>query len=123
MDGGPVYFDWGTHLLAPQKTGLVCWDAVWYARLNDDPWFRSKLSARWNELLPVFRQQTQFIDDLKAKLTKSAALNFAMWNPAEDASQNGGKIINGDENMTFSDAVDRLRKIYTERMDVISSKL
>jgi hypothetical protein len=46
-----------------------------------------------------------------------------MWNPAEDASQNGVKIINGDENMTFSDAVDRLRKIYTERMDVISSKL
>jgi hypothetical protein len=73
--------------------------------------------------LPLFRQQTQFIDDLKLKLTKSAALNFAMWNPAEDASQNGGRIINGDENMSFSDAVDRLRKIYTERLDVISSHL
>ena len=124
---GPVWdFDWGglSYSTSPQaKTGLVCWDAVWYARLNDDPWFRSKLSARWNELLPLFRQQTQFIDDLKLKLTKSAALNFAMWNPAEDASQNGGRIINGDENMSFSDAVDRLRKIYTERLDVISSHL
>lgn len=124
---GPVWdFDWGglSYFTSPQaKNGLVCWDAVWYARLNDDPWFCEKLKARWNELLPLLKQQTAFIDGLKSKLTKSAELNFAMWNPADDASQNGGNIINGDENLPFSLAVDRLRSNYNEHLNVISSKL
>jgi hypothetical protein len=46
-----------------------------------------------------------------------------MWDPAQDASQNGGRIINGDENMTYNDAVARLRKIYQERLVVIGQKL
>jgi hypothetical protein len=46
-----------------------------------------------------------------------------MWNPAEDASQNGGYIINGDENMTFHNAVSRLKSIYQDRLKVIPSKL
>ena len=46
-----------------------------------------------------------------------------MWNPAEDASMNGGQIINGDENMTFHDAVARLKTIYKERLKVIPANL
>ena len=46
-----------------------------------------------------------------------------MWNPADDASQNGGWIINGDENMTFHNAVARLRNNYNERLEVISRNL
>ena len=51
-----------------------------------------------------------------------------MWNPAEDASQNGGYIINGDEingdeDMTFHDAVARLKSIYQERLQVIPKNL
>ena len=56
-------------------------------------------------------------------LAASATLNFRMWNPAEDASQNGGYIINGDENMTFHDAVARLKAIYKERLKVIPKNL
>ncbi len=43
--------------------------------------------------------------------TTSAELNFKMWDPAEDASQNGGVIVNGDERMTYNAAVERLKKI------------
>ena len=46
-----------------------------------------------------------------------------MWNPAEDASQNGGNIINGDERMSFHDAVARLKSIYKDRLQVIPTKL
>lgn len=56
-------------------------------------------------------------------LQASAELNFRMWNPAEDASQNGGMIINGDEKLTFNAAVARIRKIYEERLDIISKNL
>ena len=51
------------------------------------------------------------MDECERLLTESAKLNFAMWNPAEDASQNGGNIINGDERMSFHDAVARLKSI------------
>ena len=46
-----------------------------------------------------------------------------MWNPAEDAWTNGGHIINGDENMTFHNAIARLKDNYKKRLDVISKKL
>ena len=60
---------------------------------------------------------------MEKTLEKSASLNFAMWNPAEDASQNGGSIINGDENLTFSEAVARLKSIYIERLETIRTSL
>jgi hypothetical protein len=36
---------------------------------------------------------------------------------------NDGRIINGDENMSFEDAVTRLKDIYEERLQVILSSL
>ena len=63
------------------------------------------------------------MDECERLLTESAKLNFAMWNPAEDASQNGGNIINGDERMSFHDAVARLKSIYKDRLQVIPTKL
>ena len=36
---------------------------------------------------------------------------------------NGGRIINGDENMSFHDAVARIRSIYEERLTVIENNL
>ena len=46
-----------------------------------------------------------------------------MWNPAEDASMNGGQIINGDEYMSFHNAVQRIGSIYEDRLRVIAEKL
>jgi hypothetical protein len=60
---------------------------------------------------------------MEKTLEKSSILNFSMWNPAEDASQNGGSIINGDENMTFGEAVKLLKNNYSERLEVIKKNL
>ena len=46
-----------------------------------------------------------------------------MWNPADDASMNGGHIINGDENMSFEEAVQLLKENYQIRLDVMSAVL
>ena len=81
------------------------------------------MKARFQELLPQLQTIPAYMDECEKLLTESARLNFAMWNPADDRSQNGGKIINGDENMTFQDAVARLKSIYQERLKVIPSKL
>ena len=124
---GPCWdFDWGvlSYSTSPQaRTGLVNGNAIWYGRLRQDPAFEAKLKARFNELLPKLQTIPDYMDECERLLTESAKLNFAMWNPAEDASQNGGWIINGDENMTFHDAVARLKSIYKERLQVIPTKL
>lgn len=124
---GPCWdFDWGilSYRTSPHaKTGLVNGNAIWYARLFQDPAFKAKVKARFEELLPQLETIPSYIDEMEKTLEQSAALNFAMWNPAEDASMNGGSIINGDENMTFHEAVARIRSIYQERLEVISRSL
>ena len=124
---GPCWdFDWGvlSYNTSPQaRTGLVNGSAIWYGRLRQDPAFEARLKARFNELLPKLETIPDYMDECEKLLTESAKLNFAMWNPAEDASQNGGNIINGDERMSFHDAVARLKANYKERLQVIPGKL
>ena len=124
---GPCWdFDWGvlSYNTSPHaRTGLVNGNAIWYERLRQDPAFEAKLKARFNELLPQLQTIPAYMDECEKLLTESARLNFAMWNPAEDASQNGGYIINGDENMSFHEAIARLKSNYQDRLRVIPSKL
>jgi hypothetical protein len=124
---GPCWdFDWGvlSYSTSPQaRNGLINRDACWYSRLFSDPSFRARMKARYEELLPQLQTIPDYIDTLEKQLGKSAELNFQLWNPAQDASQNGGRIINGDENLSYTDAVARLRAIYQERLTVIQNNL
>ena len=124
---GPCWdFDWGvlSYATSPQaRTGLVNGKAIWYGRLFQDPAFKARVKARFEELLPQLETIPDYIDACEEMLEASARLNFAMWNPAEDASQNGGWIINGDERMSFTSAVARLKSIYRDRLRVIPENL
>ena len=124
---GPCWdFDWGvlSYNTSPQgKTGLINGKAIWYARLFEDPVFKDKVKARFQELLPQLETIPAYMDALQERLSVSAKYNFRMWNPAEDASMNGGFIINGDENLSFEEAVKRLKDNYKIRLDVISGAL
>ena len=124
---GPCWdFDWGvlSYSTSPQgKTGLINGEAIWYARLFQDPVFKEKVRSRFEELLPQLETIPAYMDALQAQLSESAKYNFRLWNPAEDASMNGGYIINGDENMSFEEAVKLLKDNYAIRLSVISEKL
>ena len=124
---GPCWdFDWGvlSYNTSPvARTWFVNRGAIWYARLFEDPAFCKKVRDRFQELLPELQKIPAYIDECEKLLAASAELNFAMWDPSQDKWQNGGKIINGDENMTFADAVARLRNIYEERLEVIGANL
>ena len=118
---GPCWdFDWGvlSYNTSPHaRTGLVNGNAIWYARLRQDPAFETKLKARFDELLPKLETIPAYMDECEKLLTESARLNFALWNPAQDG------MINGDENMSFHNAVARLKSIYQERLQVIPKNL
>ena len=124
---GPCWdFDWGvlSYNTSPQgKNGLINGEAIWYARLFEDPVFKEKVRKRFMELLPQLETIPSYMDALQERLSESAKYNFRLWDPAEDASMNGGFIINGDENLSFEDAVKRLKDNYKIRLDVISGAL
>ena len=123
---GPCWdFDWGilSFYTSAGETSLVNGKAIWYERLFQDPAFAEKVKARFNELLPQLETIPAYMDQCEALLTESAKLNFKLWNPADDKSQNGGKIINGDENLSFHDAVQRLKRNYEKHLRVMQEKL
>ena len=102
------------------------WDGSrksYYQYLFEDPVFAARVRDRFNELLPQLQTIPDYIDELEQLLDRSAQENFKLWNPAEDAWMNGGRIINGDENMSYHEAVARLRSIYQERLTVIGDNL
>ena len=124
---GPCWdFDWGvlSYRSSPQgKTGLINRKAIWYARLFEDPVFAEKVKNRFQELLPQLQSIPDYMDALQKQLSESAKYNFRMWNPADDASMNGGSIINGDENMSFDEAVKLLKENYNIRLSIMSQQL
>ena len=123
---GPCWdFDWGvlSFYTSPGEYDLVNGNAIWYARLFQDPAFRERVRARFRELLPQLETIPDYMDECERLLTESATLNFKMWNPADDRSQNGGNIINGDENLSFHNAVERLKSNYLKHLKVIEERL
>ena len=126
LTAGPCWdFDWGvlSFYTCNGANALVNGHAIWYDRLFQDPDFKAKVKARFLELKPQLQEIPNYMEDCRTLLSESAKLNFAMWNPADDKSQNGGNIINGDENLTFDAAVDRLKKNFNTHLKVIESKL
>ena len=127
LTAGPCWdFDWGvlSYKTSPAaRSGLINAEAIWYSRLLADPAFRAALKARFAELLPALETVPDFMEQTQKELEKSAALNFEMWNPADDARLNGNSIINGDENISFGEACVRLRTIFEERLSVIQKSL
>ena len=123
---GPCWdFDWGilSFHTSPGEYDLVNAKAFWYERLFRDPAFKEKVKARFQELLPRLQTIPAYMDECEALLTESARLNFQLWNPADDRSQNGGNIINGDENLSFHNAVKRLKDNYNTHLKVMARKL
>ena len=124
--GPPWDFDWGvlSYNTSPRaQTGLVNGSAIWYSRLFKDPAFKKKVQDRFQELLPDLEKVPEYMVLTEEMLEASAELNFAMWNPADDKSANGGRIINGDENLTYSAACARLRSNFRDRLTVIPAAL
>lgn len=110
LKAGPVWdFDWGTFM--PGENGLLNKNAIWYGRLFKDPVFVAGVKQRWTVLKPKFESILQFIDIQSAMIKKSAEVNSRMW----PIRQN----VNGDEAMSFDDAVKRLRQAYANRLQQV----
>lgn len=116
---GPVWdFDWGTfsyNASPAAQWGLFIQWAWWYDRLFQDDGFRATAAERWRVLKPKFMTALNYIDEQEAYIAVSAKRNFAMWSMTTDT--------NGDERLSFSQAVGRMRTILEERIEIIDREI
>lgn len=116
---GPVWdFDWGTfsyNASPAAQWGLFMTHAWWYDRLFEDDAFRALAAERWQLLKPKFMEVFDLIEQEREYIERSWGANFDMWSI--------DTTINGDETLTFDEAIDRMVDITRERMEIIDREL
>ena len=73
------------------------------------------MKDRWTTLKPNLKNISTFIEEEKNKLLKSADLNIQLW-PISSR-------VNGDETMSFEDAVERMKNAYETRLEIIENAI
>ena len=122
---GPVWdFDWGTFM---PHTKFVCYNRtdglkpIYYDRLMQDAQFKARVKERWNALETGFREIPAYIESEAARIKGSESMNHAMW-PC-DTKNVIGYIVNYDEDMTFDQAVARMKSAYEDKLNWMDSQI
>ena len=107
---GPVW-DFDYHGFVPtlshQWAGAT--RTVYYPALYKDEKFRNRMVELWNSRKDELLKLTDYIDGMADRIRLSEEYNHALW--PIPSSQNE----NGDEQMTFQQAVDRIKEGFTEK--------
>ena len=125
MYAGPVWdFDFGTFSLAEEVPRLRIKSALYYFQLFPQPEFRNRLKARWKILKPRFESLVDYIDEQADWIRNSEKVNHEMWpcypNPMADPDMDN--MVNMDEQMTFQEAVDRMKRALLYRVDILDEQ-
>ncbi|MBR5256674.1 MAG: CotH kinase family protein [Bacteroidales bacterium] len=111
---GPVWdFDWYTFI--PDETGLGIDHSLYFEELMKDPAFRECLKERWEALRPGFATIGEYIDSQAARIRTSAETDKELW-PC-------WSMVNGDEALSFDDAVCRLKLAIEQRIDMLDQEM
>lgn len=96
---------------------------MWYPLLFKDATFRSKVQERWNSIYPVLLQVLDEIDRLAEQNRVSDRFNSAMWPTTRDLKNTVGAAFNGDEEMSFDEAIQSMKKAYADRLEWMNSQI
>ena len=103
---GPAWdFDWGTFR---PGTGFTVKHALYYPRLFQNANFVSRVKERWALLKPEFDKISAFIESEAKNITPSEKMNHILWPITQ--------TVNGDELMTFEEAVLRMKSSYEQKL-------
>ena len=107
MIAGPVWdFDWFTY--QPDTSGFGIPNSIYFKQLFKDAAVKARLKERWTELKPKFLEVDTYIQQKAEIIRKSDAINNKMW----PCNAN----VNGDDNMSFDQAVTRMRNALNSRI-------
>lgn len=121
---GPVWdFDWET--FKPNNNRLILKDqysCLYYSRLFQDSQFKKKVKERWNKHENGFREIIDYIDSEAERIRNSESMNHEMWPITLDAPGCQG-LVNGDEGLSFDEAVARMKKAYSDKLEYMDRTL
>ncbi len=114
LHAGPCW-DFDYHTFRPGSTGLTNPNAFWFDALLKKPEFKAMLKQRWGVIKPLLEDYIpSYIDSLYKELLESITIDHQLW-PYKNIK------TNGDESLTFYDAVQRLKQGFTEKMAVLDN--
>ena len=109
---GPVWdFDWGT--FSSNYTDPIITESLWYGYLFKYPEFKTAVKQRWNEVKSSCESIDQYISEIAAQIKDSNEANIKMW-PIDGTT-------NGDENLSFDKAIERMKESYKTRLRVMDN--
>ena len=104
---GPVWdFDWYT--FQPNTSGWAIHNSIYFGELFKNAAFTARVKERWAELKPLFEDVDNYIEQISERISASESINHQMWPCTSE--------VNRDQNLTFSGAVNRLRKALSDRI-------
>lgn len=95
---------------------------MWYPLLFKDTNFRAKVQERWGVIYPQLLSVVAKIDEFAALNKVSEQFNYAMW-PLVGLKNSVGSAFNGDEDMSFDEAIATMKQAYTERLEWMNSSI
>lgn len=126
LHAGPVWdFDYGTFHISSDVPKLRLKSSIYFFQLFPLPEFRSRLIARWKYLRPRFVSLVDYVDEQAAWIRPREDANHELWpcypNPQASADSNG--YVNFDEDLTFDEAVDKMKEALLWRIQVLDEQL
>ncbi len=123
LHAGPVWdFDYGT--FTPDNHNLTLKSTLYYYQLWTNPEFKNHLLHRWEIIKSIFKGLGPYIDQQANLIREAEARNHEMWpcypNPS---SETGDGKVNGDENLTFDQAIERMKTSLTQRIQDVETEL
>jgi len=112
---GPVWdFDWGT--FTPEgANAYYIKEAIYYNQLFKDPKFVEIVKNRWNIHKAKFDKISSTMRQQAKKIRHSERFNHALW-PVTST-------VNGDEDMTFDAAVERMINSYQTKLEWMDQQI
>lgn len=95
---------------------------MWYPLLFKDANFRARVQERWAVIYPHLLNVVARIDEFAVSNKVSEQFNYAMW-PLVGLKNSVGSAFNGDEDMSFDEAIATMKQAYTERLDWMNSSI
>lgn len=95
---------------------------MWYPLLFKDANFRARVQERWAVIYPYLLNVVAKIDEFAVRNKVSEQYNYAMW-PLASLKNSVGSAFNGDEDMSFDEAIATMKQAYTERLNWMNSNI
>ena len=114
---GPVW-DFDYHVFCPQftHTWVGATKTLFYPALLKDDRFRARLVERWELQKDVLKGLPAYIDETADHIRLSEEINHAQWPIVNNPE-------NGDEDMTFQQAVDRAKKAFLDKWEWMDANI